>query len=233
MTLIVTRPALDGERTRGALQAVGISSIAAPLIDIAFFEDVTPPAIDIDAVAFTSANGVRAAIAAKLDRSLNAYCVGPATAELAAQAGFQVRAVGGADVADLAQRIADDAPRHILHVRGIDAAGDLTQLLADRHVTATAMPLYKAQAAADLPKAIVDAIHAGPAEIAFFSPRTARIFIRLADQWPTPLSFESTTALCLSQAVAEACAALPFAEIAVSARPDTAAFVDMVKARRP
>lgn len=230
--VLVTRPSPDGERTVEALRQAGVDARHTPLMQIRF-EEAPLPEGPFGALAFTSANGVRAWAQLRDRPNLPAFCVGPASAEAAAGAGINVIATGAPDVAALAELILSTVDQEpILHVRGQDQAGDLVKLLRDGGKVAEAIALYKAETVTKLPSQMAQTITASPATIALFSPRTARLFLTLFERSDIAPS-HPLTAACLSEAVAAELVAGPFDEIFVAPAPTLTAFVDRLKSACP
>ena len=102
MRLLVTRPAVDGERTAEKLRARGHDVLLAPLLQVEMLGDAELGAGPWAAVAITSANAAYAvnAHARRAELSaLPAYAVGRRTAAAARAAGFAevASADGGVD----------------------------------------------------------------------------------------------------------------------------------------
>jgi uroporphyrinogen-III synthase len=142
-------------------------------------------ALDLDGLqglVFTSANGVEQFAALSAERRLPAYCVGDMTAAAARRAGLTARSADG-DVMALAALVAAahrPGAGSFLHLRGRHAAGDLIGRLAAAGVPARAAEIYD-QAPRPLDPAAAGLLAAGRADVlAFFSPRTARLFAEAA-----------------------------------------------------
>jgi uroporphyrinogen-III synthase len=201
-TLLLTRPAPQARAFAAALEAAlpgRFAPVFAPLIAIA----PLPAPVDLDgvqALLFTSANGVEQFAARCPDRSLPALCVGAMTAAAARTAGFAARPAGG-DVhalARLAVRAYVPGAGALLHLRGRHAAGDLTGLLAAAGVPARAAEIYDQRAVPAPPEATA-LLAAGRADVlTLFSARTARIFADQAAAAGWPLA--AGTAVSLSAA---------------------------------
>ncbi|GAB4532629.1 MAG: hypothetical protein Kow00133_20900 [Amphiplicatus sp.] len=227
--VIVTRPEPDASRFAAAARRAGLEPIVSPTMRIVF----RPRAPDLDrvgAIAFTSANGVRAfAAAAAIPPETPVFAVGPASAEAARDAGFADVAAAGGDVASLAQMIgeAHQAGRiagAVLHVCGSDRAGDLVAALAQAGAAARRAVLYEARASEGLAPAAVEALKgaadAAPGPwVALFSPRTARMFLDQVRDAGLEDRLAAARAACLSEAVAEAAGAARWREIAVAPAP--------------
>lgn len=230
--VIVTRPSPDAEAFAAELARAGFAPILSPAMAIRTREGPVDLA-GVGALAFTSANGVRAFAENSPVRGLPVFAVGEATAAEAKAQGFDVAAVGQGDVESLA-RIVSDAKRRgridgaVLHVAGGDRAGDLVALLESEGVPARRAVLYVAEPVTDLSGAARAALaETPPAEwVAFFSPRTARLFIAQTGRAGLGDRLENVGALCLSEAVADAARAAPFARVAVAAARSGAAMIE-------
>ena len=179
-----------------------------------------------DALAFTSANGVRA-YAASGGAVLPAYAVGEASAREAEALGYPVVGVAGGDVASLAALVAKARPGRVLHPSGTASAGDLAGALTARGVPCERMVTYEAVAAAALPPGAARDIKAGVQWTVLFSPRSARLLTALVRAAGLTDAFARTRLAALSPAVAEA-TDLPFADVTVPDRPASSALVDII-----
>lgn len=227
--VIITRPSPDGEKTVAALKAAHIEAVHCPIMRIDIDDQAPPPDFDFAALAFTSANGVRAYAEQQWARLVPAYCVGEASATAAQAAGFDIAAIGQGDVQALAEAIAAHPPTGpILHARGADAAGDLVTDLRKRAIMASSIVLYRADPLPALPHEAVDALRSPDAAIAFFSPRTVRLFISLLAAEGLSDTLGAATAFCLSPAVAKAAQPLRFGHVHTATAPSHRTFVDMV-----
>ena len=160
-------------------------------------------------------------------RDFSVFAVGPQTAEEARKSGFtEVRnADGDAKALALAATLWAAKKGILLHVCGEDAPGTLAENLILRGFKVRRCPLYAIEPAASLPDEARVALQTRALDAAmFFSPKSARIFGVLADGLPT----ENLTALCISRATAQALAPMPFARIAVAARPNQAAILALL-----
>ena len=181
----------------------------------------------VQGVLFTSANGVRAYMAAGGSggrRNLPVFTVGDRTADEARSCGFEsVRSANG-DVESLAALVcAETTPEGgaFLHPAGTAVAGDLAGILSKRGYDVRRAVLYEARPANALSTETRAALCDGRIDvILFYSPRTAAAFVRLA------AGLESACAtieiLCLSQAVAEAAQALTWRRVIVAPNPTQA-----------
>lgn len=236
LRVIVTRPAIDAEPFAQAIRARGWVAVAAPLLDIVDLGEPAPDLTGVEALAFTSANGVRAFANASSVRGLKVFAVGPATAATARAEGFAHVETAGGDVHALAALIGDASVEgEILHVCGRARAGDLVAALIAQGRDARRAVLYDARAAARLPRAACAALTATPpAEWAtFFSPRTARIFCALVKAEGLGAHLGGVRACGLSPAVAEALSGAGFAEVVAAPAYDADAVLETIARHSP
>ena len=229
--VLVTRPAEDAAPLVRALEADGFTVLAEPLLRIRFLEGVRPDFSGLQALAFTSANGVRALSFAAPDandpnakyKRLAVFAVGPATAQAARAAGFADVTSAEGDVASLARLIIEACPSAagaVLHVAGSARAGDLMGALQGAGLDARRAVLYEAIAAEALSVSLrreIDAKTIGA--VLIFSPRTARLFVNLLTGAGLVPRAREMCLVALSPAVAEAAAALPWGAVKVAERP--------------
>ena len=242
MTLraLVTRPEEDAAPLAAALAERGIDVTLEPLLAIRPLPDAPIDLRDVQALLFTSANGVRsfAELAGTRDlpgwRGLPVFAVGNATAAAARGAGFaQVESAAG-DVATLAKLVADRLdPKAgaLFHAAGSAVAGDLAGLLEQAGFTLRREMLYEARPADQLSPATVTNLANGWFDLVlFFSPRTAATFATLARAAGEGVvnGCAKAAALCLSPAVAAAARELPWREVQAAVRPELPALLDLI-----
>lgn len=236
MKILVTRPEPDASRLAQRLKASGHDPVVEPLMSVDYLEgpeDFPDTFKGIQAIAFTSANGVRALARCYTERHLPVFAVGDATAAAARQEGFDPVHVAAGDVSHLADDIVarlDPGAGSIVHIAGSIVAGDLQGALAghgfqvDRHV------LYAMTASASLSPEVIAQITEGSLEAALvYSPRSGRILVDLIDKAGLQEACQAITCYCLSANVADAVAPLPFANCVVAATPDEAALMALLE----
>lgn len=130
MTVWITRTRPGADRTAARLKAMGIESLIDPILDVRPLN--IPLDLDgVDALAFTSPNGVDAFAGVSDVRSLPAFAVGEATADALGRAGFsQVESAGG-DLEALANLLAARRPGRVLALGPTEPAGDLAGLATE------------------------------------------------------------------------------------------------------
>lgn len=226
--LFVTRPREDAEPFVQLCQARGFEAIHAPLLEIRFLPPRDLRLDGVSALAFTSANGVRAFARLSARRDIPAYAVGPASAAAAHDAGFGDVHMAAGDVTALARLIAASLPPDagdILHPCARDLAGDLGALLGASLHRLRREIVYAADAAEALPAPLVSAARGGSGVVTFFSPRTAEIFVRLA----AGHSFTHLDAAVISPAITKVLEPQGFRRIFTAARPLGAPLLDAIK----
>ena len=234
MHILVTRPREDAAALTQALEAAGHRVLAEPLLSIAFLPAAEAPLdlAGLQALVFTSANGVRAFAARSDLRALPVLAVGDATARLAHDLGFARVASAGGDVASLAALVTEELdPRRgaLLHPAASAVAGDLQGRLTAAGFDLRRAVLYRAETADALSPACRTALEAGDLDLVLlYSPRTAACFARLIEASGLSYALKGCRAACLSPAVAEEVAGLPWAESAAAVRPDQESLLALV-----
>ena len=210
--IAITRAQPEAQRTAEKLAALGAEPIIAPLLEVkerTFDTDLG----GVQALLFTSANGVRASARIVADRALPALTVGDATARAAREAGFSdVRSAGGdvAALSALANASLDASAGTLLYLSGADVAADLVGWLIAAGFSATRRIVYEARVVAALP-----GVYNEPLDIiAFHSARAARAFAALGAPNAGRL-----IAACISPAVAAAAAKAKWARVVVASAP--------------
>jgi len=229
--VLVTRPAEDAGPLAAALRDRGHTVVLEPLLRIAP-RDAALDLAGVQAVLFTSANGVRAFARLTGDRALPAFAVGPATAEACREAGFARIETAGGDVASLAAlaaarlRPTDGA---LLHPAGSAVAGDLAGALAAAGFALRRTVVYESVQSEALSAETRALLCTGGIGAAlFFSPRTAESFVNLVVRAGLGAACAHIEALCLSDAVAQRLTALAWRGVRVAPEPETAALLALL-----
>src|SRR5438552_7633969 len=135
----ITRAQPGADSTAERVRGMGHDALVAPLLTVRRLEDVEIDLSDVGALAFTSANGVRAFAELSGDRKLRVYAVGGATAQAARAAGFSSVLSADGGVEALAHGIAarrGELNGVVLHAGAAELAADLIGLLEARCVPA-------------------------------------------------------------------------------------------------
>jgi uroporphyrinogen-III synthase len=231
MKVLVTRAEGDAEQLAARLAERGHQSVIENLMTIRFRPEAARgigPFLDgVQAVLFTSANGVRAFAEATERRDFRAFAVGDATAAAARAAAFaDVTSAGGAidDLATLVIGRLKPKAGALFHAAASIAAGDLQGLLEAAGFSVRRAVLYEAIESTHLSDATRAAIARHEIDAAlFFSPRNAATFVRLATDLEEDC--QHMVAVALSSAVAKKLAPLPWRRVAVATAPNESALL--------
>ena len=232
MLVLITRPEADAEPLARHLAERCIDSLIEPMLVIAAVVGAAVALDGVQALLVTSANGARALAGATRRRDIPLHAVGAASAACARELGFETVSVAAGDVEALAASVIaelDPAGGELVHVAGSDQAGDLAGALGASGFQVRREVLYEAHASEELSPSCTAALRDGTLDAAlFFSPRTARTFVRLVRQAALATRCGRIDALCLSQAVADQAVALTWQGVRVAAEPTQESLLDLL-----
>jgi uroporphyrinogen-III synthase len=228
-TVLITRPDAPGARLAEALAArlgAGAAILRAPLMETRFLAPALPGDLTegrARGLVFTAESGVAGFARLWPRRDLTAWCVGPRTAEAAAAAGWQARALGGDAVGLAAALVAEGVAGPLVHPQGAHVTAALGTLLAKAGPALVPVVVYE-QVALPLSQA-ARALLAGtaPVVVPLFSPRSARLFVAAAGGVRAPLLVAA-----ISAAAADPAQSLAPARLVIAAQPDGPAMIDAV-----
>lgn len=235
MRVLVTRHRSAAERLESILRERGFETLTAPLLEIV---DTGAPVdlAGVQAVLASSANGIEALARAVADRDIPILTVGDATAAAARQAGFETVESAGGDsdaLVRLARLRCEPGAGRLLHVAGDHVAGNLKESLEKAGFDFFAITLYEAHTPDALDTPIVETVASGKIDaVLFYSPRTAASFVSLIEQSGVSERCSEITAVCLSQAVAQAAAGLVWHDVRVAHAPNGDAMLDALDSLR-
>ena len=225
----ITRAQPGADVTADRVRALGHDAIVAPLLAVHVLPDVRIDLAGVAALAFTSANGVRAFADASGERGLKVFAVGAATAQAARTAGFKSVLSADGDVEALAEGIAarrGELRGAVLHPGAAELAGDLSGALETQGVEARRLVLYETA-----PVALTEAEAAklvGSDAVLLHSPRAAQVLAKVLKAHPAP----DLRALGLSKAVIQPLSRTRMAAKAFPPFPLEAALLNLID-RRP
>lgn len=213
--VLVTRSEPGASETAARLTAAGYCPIVEPVFGI---QAIAPVISDFDALAFTSANGVREFAKLSTRRDTPVFCVGARTAEAAREAGFVDVASADGDVEALSALIDEKLPKgsRLLHAGNEEARGDLTGRLGGAGFSVEFLAIFRAIPNPKPGPALQAHLAGRPAfeAVLVHSPRGATILA----------GFAAGSAAPLNVAAISAAAAAPLASIAgrteIAAHPD-------------
>lgn len=225
----ITRAQPGADLTAERVRALGHDAVVAPLLAVRTVPDVNVDLNGVAALAFTSANGVRAFADICGERGLKVFAVGAATAQAARQAGFRSVLSADGDVEALAEGIAvrrAELKGAVLHPGAAEPAGDLAGSLEKHGVEARRLILYET-APVEMSDAEAEALAASDA-VLLHSPRAAQVLARILKAHPAP----TLRALGLSKAVVQPLSRTKLAARAFPPFPLEAALLNLID-RRP
>ncbi|HEY8573405.1 uroporphyrinogen-III synthase [Phenylobacterium sp.] len=225
----ITRAQPGADATAERVRALGHEALVAPLLAVKPVENVAIDLNGVAALAFTSANGVRAFADLSGDRSLKVFAVGSATAQAARAAGFRSVLSADGDVDALAEGIAlrrAELRGAVLHPGAAEPAGDLAGALEKHGVEARRLVLYET-GPVQLSDAQAQSLVSADAAL-IHSPRAAQVLAKLLKAHPAP----RMRALGLSKAVIKPLQRTPLAGKAYPPFPLEAALLNLI-ARNP
>jgi uroporphyrinogen-III synthase len=194
----ITRAQPGADVTAERVRALGHDAVVAPLLAVRVVPDVAVDLSGVAALAFTSANGVRAFADVCGERGLKVFAVGAATAQAARAAGFKSVLSADGDVDALAEGIAarrGELRGAVLHPGAAEPAGDLAGALEKHGVEARRLVLYET---APVPIEALDVEALGRSDtVLLHSPRASQVLAKILRAHPAP----KMRALGLSQAV--------------------------------
>lgn len=209
MRIWITRAEPGASRTAEKVRALGHEPVVAPLLEVhALLAEIELGGIG--ALAFTSANGVRAFAERSDERALPVFAVGAATAAAARKAGFAEVASADGDLDALADLIAARTRSFkgaVLAPGPREPAGDLPRALAAQGVTARPLALYETLPVFPRPLGPIDAV-------LVHSPKAGERLAVVLGGKPGPAAY------CISAAAAAPLAGRPFADIRWADHPD-------------
>lgn len=221
----ITRAQPAADTTAARVRALGHEPFIAPLLKVEPVEGVEVDLRGVCALAFTSANGVRAFTEATPERSLRVFAVGAATAQAVRAAGFKNVLSADGDVEALAEGIAArkrDLKGCVLHPGAAEPAGDLVGALEAHGIEARRLILYDTGPAelTDEELAILPEIDA----VLLHSPKAAQALAAMLKASPQP----RMRALCLSKAVMKPLARTKMAAKVFAPFPLEAALLNLI-----
>ncbi len=231
MRVLITRPEREATALATALVQRGHAPVIAPLFTLQILHppsDFAAALAACQAVLLTSANGARALAEAGDQRSKPVFAVGDTTAATAEGLGFTSVVSASGDAAALAELVKqrlDPAKGPLVHVAGVDVAGDPAPIGFETR----RFVLYEARAADALPDSARAALQARALDAAtFFSPRAASVFATLVEKAGLADACRGITAIAISPAVAEPLKSLPFQAVQTAARPTRQAVLEEI-----
>ncbi|NGO49668.1 uroporphyrinogen-III synthase [Allomesorhizobium camelthorni] len=234
--VLVTRPEPGASQTAKRLQAAGFSPLVLPLSQTrALPVDSIPQTFD--AVAVTSANAIRHASRALLDRLAGSRCyaVGQKTAAAARQAGLAdiVTGPGGAEALADAIVSAEKPGATILYLCGRVRLSAFEERLGTAGIDVRPMEAYDTVGIDHESGFIRRLLHERTVDaVLLYSARAAEAFVSVASRPELASLFKAAGLYCLSPRVASTLAVLQGAQIHVAAEPNEEALLLLLEKTR-
>lgn len=232
MRYLITRPEEDAEPLAKAVRALGHDALIDSMLRITAFDDVQLDTDGVQALLFSSANGVRAFCDISLNRRVPVYTVGEASAAIARDMGFRKVFAAGGDVISLAQLVAASLKPEegiLMHISGTVVARELKDLLQKDSFNVFRVRLYESEPTTCLSEPTIAHFSNGELDgVLFYSPRTAQIFTDLIIENRLTDACRRIRALCLSEAVAEVADKLPWRTVKVADAPSQSAMLALL-----
>ena len=242
MRVLVTRPAREAAATAHRLQALGYTTVCAPVLDII---GLAPgiPAGGYGALMATSANAFGAGALPAWLGPLPLLLVGDGTLRAARAAGLS----GAARVEPDARRLAmahrarlaagegsaqgaEPSDTGVLYLAGRDRTPGLEQALRAAGIHVTTVETYAAEAVTDWDSETRRTLAAGIDAVLHYSQRSAETCLRLAARAGQSAALVAAHHICLSEKAAEPLARLAPAQVSVAATPDEQAMFAVLAA---
>ncbi|MDP1738517.1 MAG: uroporphyrinogen-III synthase [Caulobacter sp.] len=225
LTVWITRAEPGASATAERVAAMGHRPLVAPLLRIEPLAEAEIDLAGVAALAFTSANGVRAFAQLNPRRDIRVFSVGAGTTAAAKAAGFKAVLSAEGDVGALAGRIAArkaELRGAVLHAGAAEPAGDLVGALIAEGMTARGLALYDSVFEPPAPEVLgqLDGIDV----VLLHSPKAAKALARVLRGKTMP----GLRLLCLSPAVAKPVARTKVREVVRAPFPIEAALLNLI-----
>jgi uroporphyrinogen-III synthase len=223
----ITRTQPAAEATARRVRARDLEAVVAPLLAVRPIESAVLDMDGVCAIAFTSANAVRAFAERSATRDIRVFTVGDATAEAARAVRFATVLSAQGDVRALAAALAArrrELSGVVLNPTAAEPAADLAGALEAVGLRVRQTPLYETtliEPPPDLLERLPQIDH-----VLLHSAKAARALARLLKTQPAP----HMTALALSREVAKPLARAGLAAVRVAAEPKEAMLLAMLEA---
>lgn len=226
MSLLLTRPYPQAEETASQLREAGYRVLIAPAITVGESPEAAnliAPLTDELCIILTSRVALEAAARHGLPHSTQLYVTGQPLGELARQRGYRRVISAGGNARSLYERLLRDFPDpqqapKIVWLCGNHRSFALDAALCEAGYHVQAREVYHSQPAEALSEMAVTALKRGTiAAVLLYSRLSAQSFEQLATRHEVPL--HTTTALCISEAIAQTLTRPDWADIHISDGP--------------
>lgn len=221
--VLVTRPEPGADRTARRLARLGLQPVVLPLTETVALPAFVDPASVFDAVALTSAEAIRHASPALLERlsGLSCFAVGARTAKAARSAGFAVVREGPGDAQGLANLVRDAVPAgRVAYLCGRVRMPDFEEKLRTAGLHVSPVETYDTLRIERGGKDVAAMAASGPIDVVLlYSATAAEGLARLQSNGEGAELFARSDYFCLSHRVAAALAGVAPQNIRIAASP--------------
>jgi len=239
--VLITRPKDQSDALAATLEARGIKTMIAALLEIEAVMPELPNMAGIQSVLFTSRQAPAPFAKSCREKGfdpndIKVLAVGAATADAAREAGFGNITPAAGNVEALvkqAQVLFDRKKGPLLYVRGNEISSDIAAILAKSGLVVENFILYNSNMATALPKDVIDAMFVGEIRyVMLYSARTAEALCQLIKQNRLGSACPQIIAICMSAQVAESARAVQWKSVRVAAQPTEEAMIADLEAAR-
>ncbi len=236
MKILLTRPREQSEAIASEFRSEGIGVWIEPMLTIVPKLEASIDPSDYKALLVTSVNGAETLAKVTENRESVLYAVGEVTKASLIRNGFRNVCSANGNVEDLLETVAqreNPGSGKILHVGGDNLAGNLVERLRLRGFSASHFIIYRSVASEYLSNELISLLKGNKIDgVVFFSPRTAKVFVSLAEKASCEKALLSMTAFCLSASVCKAVQPRAWGHLVVSDRSTGPGLVSAVIASK-
>ncbi len=210
MRLLVTRPEPDATQFADRLRALGHETVAEPLSAVELSPQDVPSLDGAQALIVTSRNALRALAASNqlgYAASKPLFAVGPATAALAMDLGFDEVVEGSGSAPDLLPKIIGSCPPShgpLAYLHGEHIAFKMAEALEKTGFSLIRGVVYRVTTSQALSDGVQDIIRSGDVDgVVLMSPLAASTYDRLVEIHGLRTAARSIIHFCLSKMVAQ------------------------------
>lgn len=230
MTILITRPEPEGQATAERLAALGLQSVAAPVLTLSPTHQ-TAPIASYHAALATSANALRLIEPRLRRRLLNTplYCVGEKTGEAARAQGFHDIHIADGDGKSLAQLVLKDFPQtaQFLYLTGTPRKPHLEDELQREGANLVAVDLYRSEPVLEWTNVTKRAVQ-HVTQILHYSRASADALLVLMASDEFLAKLRTARHLCLSEDIAIPLRNEGLKSVLIATKPNEMALFDLI-----
>lgn len=233
MKVLLTRPKQESERIAGELKKLNINSIISPVLYILLNSIEKQEYQHHQAILLSSKHSVAGLSSLKIKKSFPIYCVGDATARAVSDKGFTNVYSASGDINDLTSLVRKSllsTNGTILYLSGLRNKGEIIDDLGSLGFKIENRVVYEAKAVQSLNELAIKALTKNEIQGVFlYSPRSAKIFVKIVEKLGFQKIVMNLEVYCLSSAVADMVKELKWGEILIARRPNNREMLALVQ----